>query len=195
LVCIVPPAADWRTLIAPALVLISTAVAVLALITTKRIARRKATLDLIEKVESTEHYRSLNATFSRLRRGRGFAHLADPLTPQDEADRARVNDYLNHYELVSVGIFQRILDEAFYRTWMRAPFVRDWNAAVDFVQRERWRRGPDGAWTYNARIYCNYQRMARRWSREALNLTADYGGGAPGGAGAGPGDEALPGAG
>lgn len=173
------------------MVLLSTIVAVLALINTRRLARRKATLDLIEKVESTDHYRELNRTFSNLRRGRGFAHLSNP-EPEDADDRARVNDYLNHYELVSVGIFQRILDETFYRTWMRAPFVRDWNAAVDFVQRERWRRETDGRWTYNERIFCNYQKMARRWSRDALCPDASYGTPPSDAEHGGPGDDPLP---
>lgn len=191
MVCIVQ-APDWRIYITPALVFFSVIVAALALINTRQIARRKATLDLIEKVESTDHYRALNAAFSRLRRGRGFAHLGNPADDEDILDRAKVNDYLNHYELVAVGIFQRILDERFYRTWMRAPFVRDWNAAADFVQAERWRREDDGRWTYNEKIFCNYQKMARRWSRDARSLSAASG---PSGGGAltgGPGDDPLP---
>lgn len=190
LVCIVQPA-DWRIYITPALVAVSALIALSALVNTRQIARRKATLDLIKKVESTDHYRQLNKTFSRLRRSEGFAHLGNP-RPEDEDDRARVNDYLNHYELVSVGIFQRILDEAFYRTWMRAPFVRDWNAAADFIQRERWRRETDQSWTYNEKIFCNYQRMARRWSRAALDLTAASSGPPTDAESGGPGDDPLP---
>ena len=191
IVCIIQPP-DWRIYITPALVAISTIVAFLALVNTRRLARRKATLDLIEKVESTDHYRDLNSTFSRLRRGVGFAHLSNPSTEADQVDRAKVNDYLNHYELVSVGILQRILDEAFYRTWMRAPFVRDWNAAVDFVQSERWRLATDGTWTYNEKIFCNYQKMARRWSREALNPDNSYGARPSLADAGGPGDDPLP---
>lgn len=184
-----PP--DYRIYLTPALVLVSTIVAVIALVNTRRLARRKATLDLIEKGESTDHYRELNKTFSGLRRGKGFAHLSKP-APTDEDDRSRVNDYLNHYELVAVGIFQRILDEKFYRSWMRAPFVRDWNAAVDFVQRERWRRETDGTWTYNEKIFCNYQKMARRWSKEALCPTAAFSSPPSDMDHGGPGDDPLP---
>lgn len=190
LVCIVH-APDWRIYITPALVLVSIFVALLALLNTLNVARRKATLDLIEKVESTDHYRTLNATFSRLRRGRGFGHLANPTEAADAADRALVNDYLNHYELVSVGIARGILDETFYKSWMRGPFVRDWNAATDFVQSERWRRDDDGQWRYHPQIFCNYQRMACRWSREARRLDRSSSD-PPAGNEFGPGNDPLP---
>ena len=75
---------------------------------------------------------------------------------------------------------------------MRAPFVRDWNAAAGFVQRERWRRETDGTWVYNEKIYCNYQKMARRWSRTAFNLTASYGAPPSDADYGGPGDDPLP---
>ncbi len=190
IVCLIQPP-DWRIYITPALVLISTFVAIAALINTRNVARRKATLDLIEKVESTDHYRALNATFSRLRRGKGFAQLANPGSEADEADRAQVNDYLNHYELVSVGILRGILDEAFYKSWMRGAFIRDWNAAADFVQGERWRDDGQGAWQYHPQIFCAYEGMARRWSSDAITLNR-HSGPPPASPQPGPGDDPLP---
>ena len=190
-VCVIQPS-DWRIYITPALVLISACIAYLSVATNRRIARQRATLDLIEKVESSEHYRNIVNTFTTLRRGRGFAHLNNPLTDDDKATRRRLNDYLNHYEIVAIGIRAGILDEAFYRDWMRGPLVRDWNAAASFVQRERWKRKPDGEWEYYGKVFLAYERLARRWSREAIMLSKAYSGPPSDEEAGGPGDEALP---
>jgi Domain of unknown function (DUF4760) len=124
------------------------------------LARNKATLDLIEKRESTDHYRSINQTFSRLRKTVGFAHLNDPTTEADVGDRQAVVDYLNHYEMVAIGIERKLLDATLYRRWMEGAYVRDWNAAVGWVQRERWKTDDSGNWTYRATILKNFQLVA-----------------------------------
>lgn len=138
---------------------------------TRAIARQKATLDLIEKRESTEHYRQIIDRFSTLRKARGFNHLNDPVEA-DIADRRMLIDYLNHYELVSIGIRQDILDAKIYRAWIEGSFVRDWNAVAEWVQRERWKKDADGNWTYRNSIYASYQQMACRWSPDAVRLSA-----------------------
>lgn len=191
LVCIVQPA-DWRVYITPALVFLSAVIALAALFNARRVAREKATLDLIEKVESGDHYRKINHTFSILRRGAGFAKLSNPQSEEDKNTRREVNDYLNHYELVSIGILNGMLDEKVYRTWMRGPFVRDWNAAADWIQRERWKRDDQGQWEYYGQIFQNYQVIACRWSHEAIALSATYAAPPTDQEAGGPGDEAMP---
>lgn len=97
-------------------------------------------------------------------------HLVDP-APDDKPMRKAVFDYLNHYEMVSIGLRQDILDERIYRAWMEGAFVRDWNAAAEFIQRERWKVDEDGNWSYRDSIYENYQYVACSWSNEAEALT------------------------
>lgn len=158
--------------------------------TAHRVARIKATIDLIEKRESTTVYRDCNKTFSRLRRGKGFSHLNAP-KPEDQGEREDVKDYLNHYELVALGIRKRVLDDGFYRGWMGGPFVRDWNAASDWIQRERWKCNDAGQWEYDDNIFEHFEFIATRWSREARRLKAEPRI-PPADVGTGPGDEALP---
>ena len=158
----------------------------------RAVAKQKATLDLIEKVESTEHYRKLNQTFSRLRRGDGFAHLHNPQSDADKSDRRDLNDYMNHYEMVSVGILHEILDENFYKMWMQGPFVRDWNAASDWVQRERWKKRDDGTWDYYSKVFCNYESVACRWSKDGIKLNRLYSSPPTDQQAGGPGDEPFP---
>jgi len=184
----------WTVFVAPTVVLLSMAVtAIVAWLTignARLIARQKATLDLIEKVESADHYRILNETFSALRKDRGFLHLNDP-THDDRPVRRAVVDYLNHYEIVSIGLRRRILDEKTYKDWMHGAFVRDWNAAADFIQRERWKWDADAdAWTYRGSIWAFYQAVACAWSDDAVRLTEASS--RPPVKPAGPGDEALP---
>lgn len=169
-----PP--DWRIYIVPVLVFVSAVIAVVAILMQRKVARQRATLDFIEKVESGEHYRNIVHTFTELRRGKGFAHLTKPRTAKDKEVRRCVNDYMNHYEMVAIGIRTGILDKAFYRDWMRGPFVRDWNAIADWVQRERWKRLDDGTWEYYDKIFIEYECLARQWSDEAIKLSAAYSG-------------------
>lgn len=161
---------DWRIYITPALVLLSALIALGSVRAQRAIARQRATLDLIEKVESGEHYREIVNTFSELRRGPGFGQIMNPQTKEAKELRRAVNDYLNHYELVAIGIRKGILDEKFYKDWMRGPFVRDWNAAAEWVQRERWKLQDDGSWEYYDQVFLNYEFMAARWSSEAIKL-------------------------
>jgi Domain of unknown function (DUF4760) len=134
----------WSVFIAPLLILISVGVAIWGVRNAREIARQKATLDLIEKRESTEHYKTLLKTFREIRLGQGFGELANPLTDNAREARSSILDYINHYELVAIGIRRNILDELTYRDWMEGAFVRDFNAAADFIQGERWRRTADG---------------------------------------------------
>jgi Domain of unknown function (DUF4760) len=169
--------------------IVTATIALRALHNTRSVARQKATLDLIEKRESTEHYRKISRTFFELQRGAGFLHLVDPIEA-DKPLRKDVFDYLNHYEIISIGIRQDILDERIYRAWMEGAFVRDWNAASDFIQRERWKYAKDETWNYRHSIYQNYQHIACRWSKDARILSQESS--PPPEYPAGPGDTSLP---
>lgn len=188
IVCTAAPEFQWWTLLTPALVLLSVLIAYFALRNARAIARQKATLDLIEKMETDDHYRQLSDRFSLLRRSGGFGHLNEP-SAGDAKDRRAVLDYLNHYEIVAIGIRENILDSRFYRKWMEGTFVRDWNAAAQFVQRERWKHNKQG-WTYRASVYEHYQLMACKWSADAVRLSQASS--RPPAAPQGAGDEALP---
>lgn len=156
----------------------------------RTLARNKATLDLIEKKESTDYYRRINETSSQLRQSQGFTHLNDPRTPEDRSDRQAIIDHLNHYEMVAIGIRDDLLDARLYRAWMEGAFVRDWNAASPWIQRERWKHEEDGSWSYRASILQNYENTACAWSKDAIRLGKEHS--PPPAMAAGVSDEALP---
>ena len=177
--------------ISPIILAVGVHVATKNIAAAKETARKKATLDMIEKVESVPHYRQMHEAFSYHRKQSSFSRLHDPAETRDREERTKVLDYLNHYELVSIGIASEILDEDFYRNWMRGPFVRDWNAAADFIQRERWKfDDSEDQWIYNAQLFASFQTYAVRWSEEAKNISKDVS--VPPATPKGPGDEAYP---
>ncbi|MFT4089608.1 MAG: DUF4760 domain-containing protein [Asticcacaulis sp.] len=161
----------WTVFLGPGVIAISAIIAWFGIRNVKAIAQKRATLDFIEKAESTDHYRKLNDKFSTLRRAEGFMHLTEPMSgPNDE--RQQIVDYLNHYELVSLGIQRGALDGSIYKLWMGGAFVRDWNAAREWIQRERWMwDASQNKWLYRSSIFKEFQKMARKWSRDALDLT------------------------
>lgn len=182
---------EWTQLATPIIIFISAIVAYFGVQMARRTARQRATLDLIEKVESTPHYRERHEVFSRYRRNSAFNVLHSPTDKKEVQERQHVLDYLNHYELVSIGILEKILDEGIYRSWMLHPFVRDWNAAADFVQRERWKwNEEDRKWEYHDPLFAAYQSVARRWSTDAVSISEKTA--PPPESPQGPGDEAYP---
>jgi len=191
--CVFDSEPVWKTLLGPVLILLSAFVAIVGIRNVRAVARQRATLDIIEKFESTEHYRTLNEAFSAVRKANGFAALHDPADADARKLRGQVQDYINHYELVGIGIRNNILDATIYRTWMASAVVRDWNAAADYVQRERWRLNESkDDYVYHAGLYGNYQWLACRFSKVARRLTATSSEKPALAVAGGPGDDPLP---
>lgn len=190
IVCIAP-SFNWIGLIAPIVLFVSVLVAIVGVFSARSLARKRATLDMIEKFESTAHYKSLHAAFAYHRHHNSFEKLHNPTEQKDRADRQSVLDYLNHYEIVAVGIKDKILDKSSYDKWMRGPFVRDWNAASSFIQRERWKKDKkSGKWHYYDRLFEHFQGLACEWSPEAERISAKSS--PPPSTAGGPGDEPIP---
>jgi hypothetical protein len=177
------------SIISVVIALISASIAAFGVRNARAVARQKATLDLIEKVESTEHYRARTSNFTAIKRAGRFGDLVAPTTPDDRAARLLLIDYLNHYELIALGIRNNILDATIYRAWMGGAFVGDWNDAADWIQRQRWKRDASGTWLYDDRAYRNFELVARSWSPDARHLDRDS---SPEPRDRSPGDDPLP---
>lgn len=141
---------------------------------TRHIARMRATLDLIEKSESSDHYQKITLIFSKLRRHDAFMALVSP-EERDRPSRLALLAYLNHYETIALFIRRGVLDEETYRAWIIGALIRDWNAASTFIQRERWDWDrTKQAWVYDPDLLSQFQWLAMRWSPEAVRLSVDY---------------------
>ena len=183
--------AHWAAFLSPLVLVCSVFAAIIGIRHGRQTTRMKATLDLIERFESTEHYIQLRTCFSQRRMSDSFAALNVPKTDKDKKDRQAVLDYLNHYEIVAIGINTGILDKGVYSSWMTGALVRDWNAAADFIQRERRKYHADTQmWSYNAQIYENYQRLVADWAPGQTKWLTEWSDDVPAKP-EGPGDEPL----
>ena len=160
---------DWIVFLTPAILVVSVLAAFIGVKWNRKIARIRATLDLIIRTESTRYYQECHKAFkSRRLSGKGFDDLHDlekaykKERGQLEQERQNIIDYLNHYEIVVLGFQNGILDKDFYHDWIYYAFARDWDAAANFIQRERWSE-KDGEWEYFDELYKNYQEVALEW--------------------------------
>jgi len=114
-------------------------VAAATILTNRRIARVKATLDMIEATESKAYYQTLYATYRRYRTDARFRD--DVLNATDDGEALKnlhaCWDYLNHYELIAIGCKKGILDEEFYRLWMGYAVLRDFREGECLIRKAR----------------------------------------------------------
>jgi hypothetical protein len=168
-------AAALAPLAGPFVILGSAMIALAGIRKNAEINRKRATLDMIEKTESVPHYQEILAAFNDAFDDLQLEALARYTAPKTNADRATrkcIQQFLNHYELVSIGILKGSLDDETYRSWMMTTFVKHWNKATPYIQRERWKWDADDAeWIYHKRTYENYENLAHRWAKKC-NLHA-----------------------
>jgi hypothetical protein len=147
-------------------------ISITSILSSKSVAKKRATLDMIERSESTEYYQSLYVAFSQVRKDpAGLMQLVDITNPHLLEQRQKILNFLNHYELIAIGIKMDILDESVYETFMRSTVVRDWDVAADFIAHIR-NPSPDSGSEVSASLaFSEFEALARKWSpKVARNL-------------------------
>jgi hypothetical protein len=136
--------------------------AYLTIRTNRRIARIKATLDLIEATESKAYYQALYEVYRRYRNDMTFRQaILSPETDEDRRAQYQCWDYLNHYELIAIGFKEGILDAKFYRRWMGYIVVRDYLAGAELIALARADK-PDGT-TGDKESYSELEELCKKW--------------------------------
>ena len=96
----------------------------------RKLAAKRATLDLIMNSEAHNAERkALKQKFDSLKDSRKFKPDEGEIRRgldalDDEQDRADVIAYLNHFEFVAVTIRHKIIDKNLYKTWSCSTYVR-----------------------------------------------------------------------
>lgn len=109
---------------------IGASVAILSLKAHRDIARKRATLDVILKSESDEYFERIYKVFaSEKDRSGGLQALLSAETVTEKGAKTEVDNFLNHYELIAISIEQEILDEGFYKAWMKTTYVNHYEQA------------------------------------------------------------------
>jgi uncharacterized protein DUF4760 len=131
----------------------------------RAIARKRAVLDLILRCDESD-FQELVEDYCKIRDGaHGLERYAAPseeLSPGDLESVSVIDRYLNHYEIVSVGISQDILDKETYELWMRSAFVNDWDSAREYIVKVR-KQSPR-----NAKNFTEYEALAIEWGGQPL---------------------------
>lgn len=168
-----PPEPDWLDLLpsidptTAAIVfsaLLAASIAVHSIKTQRAIARRRATLDVILKLESEPDYQKSAATFRDVRDSNsGLAGLIENKSPsqREKEELLHIINFLNHYELIFCGIRRDTLDELFYFIWFQGPVIKHWEQAKDFVVKARERDNDD-------EICKQFQVFAESWERNVF---------------------------
>ncbi|MEL6792629.1 MAG: DUF4760 domain-containing protein [Pseudomonadota bacterium] len=164
IVCAASSGSWWLT---PLILTISAATAaylsVQAIRANRDIARKKASLDLIVQAEATEYFQTLRRAFHSIRNDEaGFEQIFAPTNPEILKQRQAVLSYLNHYELIAMGISDGTLDESVYRNYMRSILVRDWFAAEPFVRHIRAPTPDSGSAVSSAAAFANFEKLAMK---------------------------------
>ncbi|PPD14665.1 MAG: hypothetical protein CTY25_10030 [Methylobacterium sp.] len=125
----------------------------------RRIARERATLDLLIKREWDKDYLDHKAHFNRLRDAEGGLEkwICAEHRNSDEANSIRY--VMNDYELIALALSRGVIDEAIYKAWFRGSMIRDFRAAEIAIGRAR------NLANY-PQIYVEWERLARRWMAE-----------------------------
>jgi hypothetical protein len=127
----------------------------------RRIARERATLDLLIKREWDKDYLDHKAHFNRLRDAEGSLEkwICAEHRNSDEANSIRY--IMNDYELIALAISRAVIDETIYKAWFRGSMMRDFQAAEIAIARAR-------NLANNSKIYIEWEKMARKWMAESL---------------------------
>jgi hypothetical protein len=124
---------------------------------TRGVARRRATLDLIMGEESNELILTTRQKYLELRAAGHMVQWADPA--KASSDEAKIlRSILNRYELISIGIHKKTLNEALYKVFARTGVVRDWIACKPFVTQRRQS-------TSSPKLYIEFEKLAKKWAK------------------------------
>ncbi|WP_097175066.1 DUF4760 domain-containing protein [Stappia indica] len=129
---------------------------VLTLFWMNRIARRRASLDIVLSEQTDPRTINERTEFVKLRDAGHLSKWADPANTHTQ-ESATLRAILNQYELVAIGIQQKTMDEKVYKGWCRTTLVKDWIACKALVMQLR----------ENAKVatyYCEFERLAKRWA-------------------------------
>lgn len=155
LACIV---SEYGPLITPGAILISAVVAIAVMVYNAKIARRRATVDLVMHMRQNQALIEARKTVLRLQEQNAqFAKWA-LLEHADSEESRHILEVLNTNEFVAVGIRERAFDEGTFKRLSRSRFIRDWDTLEIFVTEFRRSRKLDV-------LFTEMQWLANRWKQ------------------------------
>lgn len=145
--------APWAILISASA---ATAVAVRAVRTQRKIARQRATLDVL--LSGDERIRKAQAVFRDIRDSKDFDRIvsSDSQSSRTKDDRQMVMAFLNYYEVLFCGVMEDTLDELLLFQFARTTVINYWGDCKKYVEDVREEIG-------NPRAFEMFQHFAESW--------------------------------
>lgn len=131
---------------------------ILTILATQRVAKRRATLDLMMMEQTNEGMIERRRTFVRLKEAGNLVEWASREKKSSE-DSTTIRAVLNQHELIAIGIKEGTLDEKIYKKWYRTTVVNDWISCKPFVMQLRSDLGSGVFWK-------EYELLVRSWAQE-----------------------------
>lgn len=151
------------TFLAPAAIAISAIVAYRVahstIKTNRSVARKRATIDVILKLESEPSYQQSISTFQDIRDSGRMLSLLSPTSQRDKEAFMDIVNFVNHYELICCGIMEDTLDELFYFHWYRGAFLKHWSQLRPFIEELRTKENND-------KLAVRFQLFAESWKAD-----------------------------
>lgn len=123
-------------------VIVSAFIGIAVLLTNRRIARRRATLDLILHIESDGDLIKSRNAFTDIKKSnvRSSTYGKEDQRASDEAGHIRT--ILNINELVTVSIQEGVIDESVFRRWFNSAFIDDYKSMTGYIEETRKWKNP-----------------------------------------------------
>ena len=150
--------------------LVTAIIAFYTLARSERMARKRATIDLVLAENQHDKFRDIKEKFGMMRlNGENFTALAMPCTSIEEeatklhADKKEtVIAILNQYEFIASAIFEDALDEDLYKRMKKGVVIRDWDTLKPFVMEIRSRNK-------RPKIFYEIEKLVDRWQENPPN--------------------------
>ena len=154
--CIAQHYGPWVTAGA---ILISAGIAIWVMIYNAKIARRRATIDLVLHMRQNTPYLDARKKLVKLQdEGQQLAKYADKDLAESEQSLCII-ELLNFSEFVAVGIREKAFDEKVYKRLSRSRYIKDWETLHGYVTELRRAR--------NLSVLFNeFQSLAEQWKAQ-----------------------------
>ena len=123
------------------------------------ISRRRAAIDyLVQTIIGSDEWFKLTTLFGNLTQdgGQALSKLVKPANEEDFKNALHVVMYLNQFELASVAIKNKAMDEKIYKDFLKTVFVESWDKAESYIVEKR-------SSHQQPTLYENFERLAVKW--------------------------------
>ena len=156
-------AQTYGSLVTSGAIFISAVVAVFAILYNSRIARRRATIDLVMHQRQNNDLVQAKKKVLKLHEGNAqffkYALLENAGTEENDC----ILEVLNAHEFVAAGIREGAFDELTYKRMQWSVLVRDWTAFETYVIEFRKSRA-------RPTLYQEFELLAERWKKRPLKI-------------------------